>query len=255
MGVARVRWHGPLPAGASGLFRVEHNLAGALGIWLRADPVSLSGIGEGAVLSALGGVGPRLVRLSAALGIAAALSGCGGGLFGSGTPPTYDLTAVRTFPRLNPAARGQLVVVEPTALSLLDSERIVVRTGTSEMSYLPGAQWSDKLPRLVQARVVQSFENAHRLRSVGRQGDRLAATYQLLLDIRAFQIAVGPETNAEIEITAKILGDRNGRILAGRVFKATMPVAALDGPNGSAALDAALAKLITDLVEWTERQV
>jgi cholesterol transport system auxiliary component len=201
------------------------------------------------------GVSRRLLSLSAALSCAAVLSGCGGGLFSASAPPTFDLAAVTAFPRHNPAARGQLVVVEPTALALLDSERIVVRSGASEVSYVPGAQWSDKLPRLLQARVVQSFENAHRLRAVGRQGDRLAATYQLLLDIRTFQISVADNAQAEVEITAKILGDRSGRILAARVFRTTAPAAGADGPNAVAALNAALAKLVTELVVWAEQLV
>jgi cholesterol transport system auxiliary component len=183
------------------------------------------------------------------------LTGCGGGLLGGSAPTAFDLAAVDAFPRHGSAARGPLVVAEPTTLALLDSDRIAVRSVGDEVSYLPGALWSDKLPRLVQTRIVQSFENAHRLAAVGRQGDRLAATYQLLLDLRAFEIVASNEPHAQIEITAKILDERSGRIVAARVFTAAAPAAGIDGANAVAALNAALATVTRDLVIWTERLV
>jgi cholesterol transport system auxiliary component len=114
-------------------------------------------------------------------GLALVLAGCGGGA----PAETFDLSAAREIRR--GAVSGQLVVAEPTGLQFYDSDRIVVRDGAA-ITYLKGAQWSDRLPKLVQARLVQSFENVMRVGAVGRTGERIAADRQINIEIRAFEI-------------------------------------------------------------------
>jgi ABC-type uncharacterized transport system auxiliary subunit len=63
---------------------------------------------------------------------------------------------------------GKLVIAEPTALAVLDSDKIVVRSAPGETAQFSDARWEDRLPKLVQARILQSFENASRLRAVTR---------------------------------------------------------------------------------------
>lgn len=193
-------------------------------------------------------------RATIVAAMALIVGGCaalGGG--SKGPPPTYDLTAPRDFPRGTRAPRGLLVVTEATALGALDSDKIVVRPAEGEIAALAEAQWSDRLTKLVQVRTIQAFENASRLRAVGRPGDRIAPDYQLLIDIRAFEISVAAGPAARVEISVKIVGDRSGRIVAGRVFHAIVPASSTKGPDAVAALDAAFAKVATDVVLWTTR--
>jgi cholesterol transport system auxiliary component len=181
-------------------------------------------------------------RRTVILGLSAlALAGCGGGP----APATYDLAAAR--PR---AARrgGTLVVAEPTAVFALDSERIVVRAASGELTYLPRAQWSDRLPRLVQARLIQSFENAGRV-AVGRPVDRLAGASNLVLDIRAFE-AREASRDAAVEIAAKLVTASGGQVRAARLFAAAAPVGGIDGQGVAQALDTALARVLSDIVGW-----
>jgi ABC-type uncharacterized transport system auxiliary subunit len=197
-------------------------------------------------------------RLLAVTALSLCVSACGGGLGGllggsKPAPPTFDLFAPQAFPRTSRPPRGLLVVPEATALPPFDSEKIVVRPDDIQVTALDDAQWNDRLPRLVQARIIQTFENANRLRAVGRPSDRLTANYQLLLDIRAFQISVPAGPAAEVEISVKLVADRAGRIFAARVFRVSVPAAAVDGPNATAALNAAFARAATDIVLWTAR--
>ncbi len=195
------------------------------------------------------------VRISVVVVLGLTLSACGGGLFTKAPPPAYDLTAARQFPRWQGAPRGQLVVTEPSGVSALDTEKVVVRSTQGEISTLPGAQWSDRLPKLLQSRIVQSFENANRLRAVGKPGERLTVDYQLLVDLRAFQIAVGDGTSAEVEFTAKIVADRSGRIVAAKVFRVSIPVGGTAAEPSMAALDDAFRRAVTELVLWASRIV
>jgi phospholipid/cholesterol/gamma-HCH transport system substrate-binding protein len=162
-------------------------------------------------------------------------------------PPAYDLAAPRTFAPLAKPLRGQLAVREPTAPILLDTRRILARGKADESEPLNGGQWSDNLPKLVQMRVIQSFENANLAGSVDRQLDDVKADYQLLLDIRSFQLATAPAPVADVELTAKIVGNE-GRIVQTKTFHATAPANGTDAP--AAALNAAFGQTATELVAW-----
>lgn len=191
-----------------------------------------------------------LARAAAIAVLATTLGGCAY-LFPEPPPPTFDLRAAEGFASRPAAGRGTLIVVPPQAISTVDSQRLVARQGGSQITYIPGAQWSDSLPNLLQARIVQSFENAGRLAAVGRPEDRLTPDYQLLTDIRAFEVRVGPNgAQAFIELSTKIVSDSGGRIIAARVFQASRPTPAVTGEAASAALNAALGEVLAEMVTW-----
>ena len=169
--------------------------------------------------------------------LALALSGCGGGP----PPTTFDLSAL-------PAGTAC------AASQALDSDRIVIRPSEGEVAYLSGAQWADRLPRLVQTRLIQSFENTHAVRLVGRPGDRLAADRTLESEIRAFELDV-KGGQAVVEITAKILDDRSGHLVATQVFSARVLSGGPGGAAATAALDAALAQCMRAIAAWTAARV
>jgi cholesterol transport system auxiliary component len=186
--------------------------------------------------------------------VAAFVGGCSGGIGGKSPPPTYELNAAQEFPRRVGSIRGQLIVTEPTALALLDTDRIMVRLANGQTEQLANAQWEDRLPKLLQARIVQSFENGKRLRAVGKPGDKLTADYQLISDVRAFQISADSGT-ADIEIAAKIVNDRAGRIRAARVFKVSVPAESTEGAAAIAALNEAFNRAVVQLVLWTSQVI
>ncbi len=190
-----------------------------------------------------------------AVAIGLALAGCSGlGSVFSQAPIAYDLAAASRFPRHPGHVRGQLVVVEPSALGPLDGTAILVRPAPGEAARLSDAQWQDRLPRLMQARLIQSFENAGRLRAVGRPADKIATDFVLLTELRAFEISVADRT-AVVEIAAKLVADRSGRIVAARVFRAEVPAGSTQGQGAVAALNEAFARAATELVLWAARVV
>lgn len=191
--------------------------------------------------------GRRAGALAAALGVALALGACS-----SKPPQTFDLTAPANPPR-SAALSGNLVVAEPVTVATLDGQRIVVKPMGGEVTFLSNAQWSDRLPKLVQAKIIEAYENSNKLRSVGRPGDRLAVDYQLVSEIRAFEIEAASGT-AVVELTAKIVNDKSGKIVAASVFSARRPVgAAVDGASATRALDEALNEVLAKLVGWRGR--
>jgi cholesterol transport system auxiliary component len=177
----------------------------------------------------------------------------GGCAAGGGAKPldTFDLAApdaVKAGPR---KGKVQVLVTEPQALKALDSENIVVRSGASQIQYLAGAQWSDRLPKIVQARLIQAFEKSGRFGGVGRPGEGLAIDYQVITEIRAFGIEDGV---AMVEVGAKLLNDRNGVIRSSKTFTAS--VRAGSGANAFVeALDQAFSGVAADLVAWAGKNI
>jgi len=194
--------------------------------------------------------GFRPSRLAWPLLAAGLLAGCGSL---SAPPQTFDLRAPDMVKPARPG-RAQLVIAEPTALQALDSDRILVRSGDGQVSYLPAAQWSDRLPNLVQARLIQTFENADRIGSVGRPSDKLTPDATLVADIRDFEIQAGGAATAVVAISAKIVSESTGRIVAAQVFSASVP-AGVTGPQASAALDQAMQTVLREIVTWASSRI
>jgi cholesterol transport system auxiliary component len=163
---------------------------------------------------------------------------------------TFALSAIASAE--GPSAKNrQILVPQPSALKALDSEQIVIRPSMSEIQYLAGAQWSDALSKMVQAKLVQAFENSGRLGGVGMPGQGLAIDYQIVTDIRSFEVQTAGGNRAVVEISAKLLNDRNGTVRAQKVFRATAPVGGAGNPAFVKALDAAFATVTADIVGWT----
>lgn len=184
----------------------------------------------------------RFATAALALFLALDLAACGGGA----SLQSFDLSAAQA-PSTRPL-RASLTVREPLSPLAFDSRRIVVRSGPNALAYLPGAQWSDRLPLLVQSRLAETFQNAHLFRTVERASK--PADYALELEIRRFEIDA-PADQAVVEIAATIASGRDGRIIAAQSFKHAEPAGGVTGPQAAAALDKALSAVMAQIVAFT----
>jgi len=190
-----------------------------------------------------------MLKALPALALAAVVAGCS--LFRGPPPETFELSAPDSIPRVPSGTAAQILIPEPSALKILDSERIVVATGP-RLSYYPGAQWPDRMPKVFQAKAIEAFEKSKRARAVGRPGEGLSIDYQLLTTMRAFEYrSDGNGGTAYIEVSVKVMDDRTGRIVAAKVFHGEAPVAGDTAEDVVAGVDAALADVLIDLVRWT----
>jgi phospholipid/cholesterol/gamma-HCH transport system substrate-binding protein len=161
----------------------------------------------------------------------------------------YDLAAPRKFPALEKLAQAQIVVPEPGAPIALDTQKVVPRSPTANAESFANAQWSDTIPKLVQAKVIQTLDNSGYLGAVSRPLDGLSADYQLLIDVRAFQVAGAAGETSEVELGVKVLGT-GGRIVASKVFAGKAPASTGGAQAGVTALDVAFGKAAVDLATW-----
>jgi phospholipid/cholesterol/gamma-HCH transport system substrate-binding protein len=173
----------------------------------------------------------------------------GGGAAKQG-PAVYDLVAATGFPPAEKTIKSQLVVADVNTILLFDTQKILIRNGAGTYSNINNAQWADNLPKLIQARIVQSFENAHQLGVVSRPLEQLAAQYRLELGIRGFQVTLEPSPNAVVDVTARLVNDK-GAVTDARIFKASVPAKSTQAPDAVSALNHAFTQVAGEIVAWT----
>jgi phospholipid/cholesterol/gamma-HCH transport system substrate-binding protein len=171
-----------------------------------------------------------------------------GGKAAKEQPVPYDIKAPTTFPPPAKAANAQLVIPEPTALVTLDTQKIIVDPSVGQPP--ENAQWPDSLPKVLQARFIESFEKSRYVGAVARPMDSITPDFQLLIDIRKFEIeGTAAAPMAHVELAAKVVG-KAGRIVGSRTFDASVPAKDTTAAGASAALGEAFGKVATPLVTW-----
>lgn len=163
--------------------------------------------------------------------------------------PIVDLLPVQKFPGLTKIPEGQLAVPEPDVVGSVFNDQVAVMTPSGDRSTAIDAKWPDTLSRVFQSRVVQSFENAGYMKVMGHQPDSLKVDYQLMIDLRSFQIVASDSPTAEISFSAKIVSD-SGQILGAKLFSASVPAVIADEASVAAALNNAFDKVVGELVVW-----
>ena len=187
-------------------------------------------------------------------GIMSGLERLTGGGPAAATPNFYDLAAPRDFPEVKAASIRPFVVPEPTATLLFDTQKILVQPTSAEKPSFASAKWADNIPKLLQARIIQSFENAGLLRSVARPTDGYSPSYQLVIDIRNFVFSLNRTPQAEVEFSAKLITN-DGRILDARIFREVALATSDDAAAAVAAMNDAFGKAVVSLVTWVSAAI
>lgn len=164
---------------------------------------------------------------------------------------TYDISAPSNFSNLRGGTRSQILVKLPTALKSIDSDRLIVKPSPSVITYLAGAQWSDTVPRMVQSKLVEAFENTGATGATAKPGDGLVIDYQLVSSIRRFEISNG---SAVIEVSIKLLTDKTGLVRETRIFTATTNAIGETADAYVTAFDASFDELARNIVRWVINQ-
>lgn len=166
------------------------------------------------------------------------------------TQRVFELAAAQIAP--SKPVKAQVSIPDLAGLIDFDTARILISRRPGERSQLEGGQWDDTLPKLVQEKVLESLEAAG-FENIAKGMDGFDAQYQLILDIRAFELHLEPEPQAKVELNVKIL--KGGHIVAAKTFSAQAPAKSAEAPDAVAALNAAFARTTTDLAAWVQQKV
>lgn len=159
----------------------------------------------------------------------------------------FDLSPADAVPSPGNMPTVQLAVLEPSSVLALDSQKISSQIDGKATAVFPDAQWSDNLPKLVQSRIVQSFENAGFMNAEEGE-DNFDAEAKLLIDIRSFYVMPG-SGGVDIEISAKVVVD--GKVAGAKTFRQTRNANVTDANSVIAAFDDGFKATASELVVWT----
>lgn len=195
----------------------------------------------------------KLITVSAVALASVMLGGC---LGSNAVPPaTYDLVAPKVMTLTAPRpAKFQLVINEPSAVRSLETDRILVKSGP-RVAYYKNAAWSDRLPRLMQARMVEAFQNAGLVSAVGSRADRLDADYELTTQVQSFQVEVeGAGAQAHASLFVKVVDGDNGRMVASRSFESKVGTSPKDVSEMVTSLNQAFDNVLREVVPWVAKR-
>jgi phospholipid/cholesterol/gamma-HCH transport system substrate-binding protein len=166
-------------------------------------------------------------------------------------PPkiTYDLRALQNPEPLGKVINVQWAIPEPTAIAMLETQRFLFSPAQEHPGFAE-AMWADALPKLIQARLIESFENYDITHAPLRMVDIGQTDFQLLIDVRRFRIAVGSEPSAEIDLSARIV-DKNGKVIASRLFEESEKFSSVAPAQAVAAFNEAFGRIAKNMIAWT----
>jgi phospholipid/cholesterol/gamma-HCH transport system substrate-binding protein len=172
---------------------------------------------------------------------------------GATTPPrkvVYDLRAVDTFQAPKVPLMAGLAISEPTATARLQTQRFLFASDEEPHEAFENAQWSDSIPALVQAKLLQSFENYDITHAPVRADPAVPTGTRLALDLRQFEISTEPNAKAVVALSAKVINEA-GQVRAARIFETSAPLDGLTPAKAALAFDRAFAELGRNLIAWT----
>ena len=171
---------------------------------------------------------------------------------GGGTPAqktTFDLRAPQNLGPASKTIKGQLAIPEPTAVAMLETQRFLFSPAKDYPGFAD-ALWADSIPKLLQARLIESFENYDIAHAPLRTTDIGQADFQLVIDVRRFRIATDSAPMAEIGMSARIV-DKNGKVIASRLFEDAERFDKVEPQAAVAAFNDAFGRIGKDMIGWT----
>ena len=195
------------------------------------------------------------LRRSAALVAAAAVCGCAS-IFGGDASPTFFVwqDPGKSAPAATASPRTLLVAPTATA-TFYDTQRIAFAPDAGTRAYYQLAAWTDRPGKRFDVLVLERLlaRNAFAGIAATTSGTRgelvLSASILDIYHDNARQPGV-----ARLRITVE-LADRSGRaLLARRTFEQEEPVATESAAAAVTAFDAAVARMLDELLPWLERE-
>jgi phospholipid/cholesterol/gamma-HCH transport system substrate-binding protein len=162
---------------------------------------------------------------------------------------TYDLRALQNAGPAGKTINVQWTIPEPTAVTMLETQRFLF-SPAQEYPGFAEAMWADSLPKLLQARLIESFENYDIAHAPLRAADIGQTEFQLLIDVRRFRVAVDSKPIAEIALSARII-DKNGKVVASRLFEESEKFDHVAPPEAAAAFSEAFGRIAKNMIAWT----
>jgi phospholipid/cholesterol/gamma-HCH transport system substrate-binding protein len=171
---------------------------------------------------------------------------------GGGAPAqkvTYDLRAPQDLGTPTRTIKGQLAIPEPTAVAMLQTQKMLF-SPVKDYPDFADFLWADSVPKLLQARLIDSFENYDIAHAPLRTADLGQPDFQLLIDVRRFRVATDTSPAAEIALSARLL-DKNGKVIGSKLFEESQKLDRVEPAAAVSAFNDAFDRIARDMIGWT----
>ena len=196
-------------------------------------------------------VGPLIMMSIAAV----LLSGCQLIQAAEESTDLYQVSPKSTFDADMPSVRWQLTVDVPATAANLNTGRIALAQSPTSFDYYTKTAWTDRAPLMVQTRIVDSFENSHKIVAVARESIGIKANYVLQTDLRNFEAMYfyGGTPIAHVRIVAKLVQMPERQIIGVATFERCVRARQDKVTKVVEAFDQALGSVMRRMVAWTLR--
>jgi len=199
-------------------------------------------------------LGPGSGARAALAAASIAAAGCASLIGSDVPPPTFfvwrDAAHVAPAPRVSP---HRLLVAPTTTAAFYDSQRIVFSREAGTRATYQFAAWTERPGKQFDVLLLERLERRNAFAQVagttsGVRGDLLLAA--AILDL--YHDDTQPPGVARLRVSVELTDRASRALLARRTFVAEVPVKAGNAEAAVAAFDAALARLLDDLLPWVE---
>jgi cholesterol transport system auxiliary component len=168
----------------------------------------------------------------------------------------YSLDAPPALaPATKPVTPITLIINPPRAAAGFDSHRIIYVREPYKLQYFAQSEWIDPPARMLGALLVTAIERSGSFGAVVLSAG--SASGDLRLDTEIVRLQHEFQTTPSVvrfTLKATLVDDKSRRVLAGRVFEATVPTASEDPYGGVVAANQAVQAVLKDLALFlTER--
>lgn len=194
------------------------------------------------------------VTLFSALLCASLLSlGACQSLIPQGAPPAkiYTLNAPHVQnAKYNAKTLPSVKVLLPQAAPGLETERVALRKGNNRIDYFRDIKWADTSNALIQAMLVESFDNSNAFKAVGNDLIEFDTDYNLLVEIRDFQIEYkNDKPYAYLRFVTKLINTTSKKIVMTRTYQAKENASGDDIQSIMQSFDNAYKQIATQMVQ------
>jgi len=163
-----------------------------------------------------------------------------------------------------PRVAAQVLVEPPAAPAAFDTNRIALSRSPVTLDYFYDAEWTDSAPKLVQAALLEAFENSRAITAVDRDSLTLRADFVLRSELRHFEAVYDSAAGATpaqlaassappqvwVALNVRLVDVAERTIVAQRTFEHRAAAAANDLPSIVRAFDEALGATDREIVVW-----
>ena len=165
----------------------------------------------------------------------------------------YRADPTLSFAAPLPHTTAQLLVAVPNAPAGLDTARIALSRSPVSLDYFFDAEWTDRVPLLVQSAMIEGFERSGAVPAVGRDSAGLRADFFLETDIRDFSAVYDSPAEpplVSVVINVKLIKIPDRKIVGQSSTTRRQRAAANGVPEVVRAFDAALGGVVEEVVRW-----